>query len=324
MTTFKRLLAKSSGTPDMPRGAETLSGHTANVMAAAEALLDETADAQLHAVGLPSAIWRDRFRRTVLLAAFCHDLGKANDQFQAMVRGQRQNKQAIRHEALSLLIVQETQLRAWLTAASGNDDALKFILWAAAGHHRKFPPSQPAQGTGIRLTLFLGHQDFHRTLTVGAKWLGLSEPPQLEDDVWALVGTISPSHRLLQLERTALAYWTSCSSELRRFLAGAKACLIAADVAGSALPKEGKKIALWIKDALRRRPTPEQLEKIVTDKLQGVPPRPFQAALGNTTARVVLAQGGCGSGKTIGAYLWAARCAPGKRLFFSYPTTGTA
>ena len=105
MTIVKRLLAKSSRTPDTPRGAETLSGHTASVMAAAEALLDETEDAQLHAVGLPPATWRDHFRQTVLLAAFCHDLGKANDQFQAMVRGQRQNKQAIRHEALSFLLV---------------------------------------------------------------------------------------------------------------------------------------------------------------------------------------------------------------------------
>lgn len=324
MTTFKRLLAKSSGTPDTPRGAETLSGHTANVMAAAEALLDETADAQLHAVGLPPAIWQDRFRHTVLLAAFCHDLGKANDQFQAMVRGKRENQQAIRHEALSLLIVQETALHGWLTTALRNDEALNFVLWAASGHHRKFPPSQPAPGTGIRLMLFLGHKDFQRTLTVGAKWLGLGEPPQLKDDLWALVGITSLSHRLMQLERAALVYWASCGSELRRFLAGVKACLIAADVAGSALPKEGEKITLWIKDAFQRRPTPEQLEKIVADKLQGMPPRPFQAALGNTTTRIVLAQAGCGSGKTVGAYLWAARRAPGKRLFFSYPTTGTA
>ena len=33
---------------------------------------------------------------------------------------------------------------------------------------------------------------------------------------------------------------------------------------------------------------------------------------------------GCGSGKTAAAYLWAAEQAPNKRLFFCYPTTGTA
>ena len=56
-----------------------------------------------------------------------------------------------------------------------------------------------------------------------------------------------------------------------------------------------------------------------------MPLRPFQEELGKTTARVVVAKAGCGSGKTLGAYIWAAQRAPGKRLFFSYPTTlGTA
>ncbi|MBM4259651.1 MAG: CRISPR-associated helicase Cas3' [Deltaproteobacteria bacterium] len=324
MTTFKRLLAKSSDTSDTPRGAETLPGHTANVLAAAEALLNGTADAQLRAVGLPLSAWSLRFRRTVLLAAFCHDLGKANDQFQTMVRHQRKEQQAIRHEALSLLLVQETELRAWLTTALDSAETLDFLLWAAAGHHRKFPPPDPTAGTGIRLSLFLGHADFQRTLGIGAKWLSLSSPPSLCDVTWQLTGFSAPQRRLRQLEVQASRYWATCSDEQRRFLAAVKACLIAADVAGSALPKEGEKITLWIKEALQRQPTPEQLEKIVTDRLQGVSPRPFQAALGNTTARVVLAQAGCGSGKTIGAYLWAARRAPGKRLFFSYPTTGTA
>lgn len=324
MTTFLRLLAKSSQTPERPRGIETLSGHTANVMAAAEALLDETGDAQLRVVGLPVATWREPFRRAVLTAAFCHDLGKANDQFQTMVRGQRKAQQAIRHEALSLLIVQETSLREWLTTTSGDIAFLNFILWAAAGHHRKFPPSGQQEGTGVRLSLFLGHADFHRTLNVGAKWLELNAPPSLGNIVWTLVGSTSPYRRLMQLERAALVHWASCNDEQRRFLAAVKACLIAADVAGSALPKEGEKIASWIRSALQHRPTTEQMRRIVEDRLQGVAPRPFQAALGNSASRVVLAQAGCGSGKTIGAYLWAAQRAPGKRLFFSYPTTGAA
>ena len=92
MTTFKRLLAKNSQTPDAPRGAETLSGHTANVMAAAQTLLDETADTQLSAIGLPGVIWKERFCQAVLFAAFCHDLGKANDQFQNMVRHRKESR----------------------------------------------------------------------------------------------------------------------------------------------------------------------------------------------------------------------------------------
>lgn len=320
----KRLLAKNSKAPDTPRGAETLPGHTANVLAAAQALLDETGDAQLSAVGLSVSIWREPFRRGVLLAALCHDLGKANDQFQAMVRGQREEQQALRHEALSLLLVQQTALREWLATSLQDANTLNLFLWAAAGHHRKFPPSDPAPGTGTRISLFLGHQDFRRTLIIGARRLGLGDPPLLNDCDWRLTGGDSPSRRLNELAFRAATYWDTCSDEQRRFLAVIKACVIAADVAGSALPKEREKIIPWISNALRCRPTVDQLKKIVTDRLRGKAPRPFQEALGNTGARVVLAEAGCGNGKTIGAYLWAARRAPGKRLFFSYPTTGTA
>ena len=192
MTIFKRLLAKSSQTPDAPRGAETLSGHTANVMAAAQTLLDETADTQLSAVGLPVEMWKERFCRAVLFAAFCHDLGKANEQFQAMVRHQLQHQQAIRHEALSLLVIQETPLKEWLSATLEGPEDLPFLLWAAAGHHRKFPPDKPADGTGIRLSLFLEHTDFQRTLSVGAKWLRLNDPPALTNLTWRLIGPTSP------------------------------------------------------------------------------------------------------------------------------------
>ena len=324
MTAFKRLLAKSSKAPDTPRRAETLPGHTANVMEAAQTLLDETVDAQLSAVGLPITVWKERFCRAVLLAAFCHDLGKANDQFQSMVRHLREQKQAIRHEALSFLIIQETALREWLSSALEEPEDLAFILWAAAGHHRQFPPGEPTEGTGIQLSLFLEHTDFQRTLAVGAKWLGLNDPPILAELTWRLIGSSSPHQCLARAKRQAGSFWAACSDDKRRFLAAVKACLIAADVAGSALPKEGGKISAWIRKALRQRPTSSQLQGVVDERLQGVPLRPFQESLGKTTARVVLAQAGCGSGKTLGAYVWAAQRAPGKRLFFSYPTTGTA
>ena len=320
----KRLLAKSSKTLDTPRGEETLPGHTASVLAAAKALLNETADAQLLAVGLSPDSWREPLTRGVLIAAFCHDLGKANDQFQAMVRRELQGQQAIRHEALSLLIIHASELREWLKRGLAQAEMLDLFLWAASGHHRKFPPAAPAPGTGIRLSLFLAHPDFQRTLRVGAKWLDLGEPPALMEQQWPLTGPQSPTQRLRGLEVRAKAYWDACGDEQRRFLAAVKACLIAADVAGSALPKEGKKIGQWIAEAIRHRPAPGQLLKIARERLRGEQPRPFQEAIGATQARVVLAQAGCGSGKTVAAYLWAAQRFPQRRLFFCYPTTGTA
>ena len=324
MTIYRRLLAKSSQSPEAPRGAETLCGHTANVMAAAQTLLDETAGTQLYAIGLTGAKWKKRFCQAVLFAAFCHDLGKANNQFQNMVRHETKQKQAIRHEALSFLIIQETPLREWIASAIEETEDLSFLLWAVAGHHRKFPPDEPAAGTGLRLSLLFEHPDFQHTLSFGAKSLGLNEPPTLTNLTWRLIGPTAPHQLLRSTRRKAAKFWASCSDDKRRYLAAMKACLISADVAGSALPKEGERISVWIRRVLSKKPKPDQLKRIVDERLQGMPLRPFQEALGKVTTRVVLAQAGCGSGKTLAAYVWAAERAPGKRLFFAYPTTGTA
>ena len=50
----------------------------------------------------------------------------------------------------------------------------------------------------------------------------------------------------------------------------------------------------------------------------------FQESVRDSTARVTLVKAGCGSGKTLAAYLWAAEKYPDRRLYFCYPTTGTA
>ena len=297
MTIFNRLLAKSSRTPEKPRGAETLPGHTANVMAAAKVLLEETEDAQLSAVGLSGKTWKDRFRQTVLLSAFCHDLGKANAQFQEMLRGRLSHPQAIRHEALSLLIVQDTPLKKWLSDFLEEPRDLSFLLWAAAGHHRKFPPGEAGNGTGIRLKLFLGHQDFHRTLTVGAKMLELGEPPVLSDRSCKLIGMKSPSRQLEEIERQAGEFWGSCSDEERRFLAITKACVIAADVAGSAIPRTGEKLSGWIRRALQKKPGQRELKKIIDSGCGGRSHGHFRKSWGRQRRGSFLLKQAVGAGK---------------------------
>ena len=66
------------------------------------------------------------------------------------------------------------------------------------------------------------------------------------------------------------------------------------------------------------------LEQLVSDKIKNKEPHLFQQRLKEVAKRTVLVEAGCGSGKTVGAYLWASRFAEGKRLFFCYPTTTTA
>ena len=103
-----------------------------------------------------------------------------------------------------------------------------------------------------------------------------------------------------------------------------KAMVIAADLAASALPRRGIDCDTWIRRVLARACTQAELTGLAERSLAGRPRRPFQDKVAASSADVTLVSAGCGSGKTTAAYLWAARRAHGRKLFFCYPTTGTA
>jgi CRISPR-associated endonuclease/helicase Cas3 len=50
----------------------------------------------------------------------------------------------------------------------------------------------------------------------------------------------------------------------------------------------------------------------------------FQSAVANSSTAVTYVKAGCGSGKTQAGYMWASKNHPTRRLYFCYPTTGTA
>ncbi|MEQ8960382.1 MAG: CRISPR-associated helicase Cas3, partial [Coleofasciculus sp. C2-GNP5-27] len=62
----------------------------------------------------------------------------------------------------------------------------------------------------------------------------------------------------------------------------------------------------------------------IKQRLQGKQLRPFQQKIAATPHRITLVKAGCGTGKTVGAYAWAKKWAGDRKLFFGYPTTGTA
>lgn len=340
MTQFDDLLAKSID-PAAPKKAHLyLSGHTAMVHAACEILLAERGDTTLSALGLPLSL-RPRLNLIVKVAALIHDLGKCTDHFQQMVRGHRDEPQLLRHEAATLFLVWPGQpLASWLMSAFPADTAKTDLMLAAvagASHHRKFSAKALAaddRGAGPRITLLAGHPKFIDTLSVTQHELKLGPPPQLQDITL----------RRLVIDRQ-LKQWSAHFTQLERspellgLFSAAKALLICADVAGSALPKGTRADRLahpeehtptWITEALTARATADRLEAIATDRLTpaggGVPypPRPFQEATAASDAPITFVRAGCGSGKTVAAYLWAARQHPGRQLWLTYPTTGTA
>jgi CRISPR-associated endonuclease/helicase Cas3 len=322
------LLAKSTSTPTAPQGWCTLRGHTERALDAAEAILDESLDAALASFGLPGEPWLKRCRAAVLLGIFAHDLGKANDHFQAMVRGDREVRQGHRHELLSFWLLSDRgPLHEWALGAVEPIIAAA-VLCAVVGHHLKFENAKALdfayKATATRVTFLGTHPDLAPVLELASGRLDLGPAPPLKN-------TSFDAHDA-DLEAYCLPAVLSLRSTLRDahrderlFIAMVRSMVVAADVAASMLARRpDADPARWVRSTLRTTPEAGELRRIVDRRLGGCPVRPFQAAVAATAATVTLVRAGCGTGKTVAAYLWAAARAPGRKLFVCYPTTGTA
>jgi len=337
----ERLLAKSSkgGDPLI-----VLQGHTGQVLQAADALLTEVADNLLRQLGLDATRWYKLFCRAVRLGAFIHDFGKANNHFQRAVRSNRYLEQGIRHEALSaILCTQEPTLRKWLCPDTESDTTLVFraAVLAAVGHHLKTNKDANAKADPKELIIYLNRDDFRELAKLGINRLGLSTLEEFSGP-WELNFDYDDcedvSEWVLELERLfreeAEEWCKEADDETMVWLAAVKAMVVSADVAGSAIPtadwqvEQRVSIKDWIGGALREAATGEELSQIVAERLEGIElnqaREEFQRQVEESQTRVTLVKAGCGAGKTVAAYRWAARRAAGRKLFFCYPTTGTA
>lgn len=312
-----------------------LPNHLRDAYSAARRVMDATGDDQLRAVGLRPEAWRARARRVIFLAAAVHDLGKANDHFQEMLaknRDVRVNPQGLRHEWVSLLILQK--LRDWLLPAVGGlDDDFALVEWAVAGHHPAHnhanPPRLCPSGAGIEMRLLTDCNDFRTALGNLQSIFDLSQGvPDVMADCVALVGPDNVFTQVAAWYRDAQRTWERLRRTEHRLLAAvAKNCLIAADVAGSALPKlmpDDDDVWDWITKSFSAKPEEGDLKAIVGFRLKGKNPRDFQNAVAESSEPVTFVKAGCGTGKTLAAYMWADSNYPTRRLYFCYPTTGTA
>lgn len=316
-----RLLAKSCHDWDSPPHAARYVGHTVAVVRAAEILVAERGHASLQAAGLPKGAF-DRLRRIVLLAAFIHDLGKASEHFQLMVR-RKGDGQLVRHEAVSAWLAWEQPLHDWLQGGLIAEADLPLVIAAAAGHHRKFAP--PAintdLGLGNRVRVFTGHDDVANVLTFGGRVLNLGEPPELND--CELVVPRGGDRQLFRALSEALNVSLRSDTHARALLAIAKALVLNADVAGSAIPRRAEQED-WIVRQLSERATEETLRSLLQQRLQGKALRPFQQMVAEASSPITLVEAGCGNGKTLAAYAWFTQQHVGRQLWVTYPTTGTA
>lgn len=318
--------------------------HLRDVHAAAMEILDACGRQQLEILGLAPRLFEERFRRIVRLAGATHDLGKANSHFQGMIQGKRdlqKNPQGLRHEWISVLLLED--LRGQISPLFGEfPQDFDLVQWAIAGHHpartHASHPQVPS-GAGIDIDVYTDHPDYHSALSWLSETFRVSLSVTPTRHTLSLVGANSIVHRITRWHQTQSRLWHSLRlTPERKLVAAVKACLIAADVAGSALPRlelpiEGE--LGWVRQALAVAPSRDDLERIVdvrlsrsrgstVDSLDDQARNTFQSNVAQSTQRVTLVKAGCGTGKTLAAYQWAARNHPGKRLFFCYPTTGTA
>lgn len=340
----------------------TYLGHIGIVMQSARAITDDLGERILGQLGLNIDL--ERFKNTVMLGDYLHDWGKANQHFQEMVffksihpksqdeklikhrkkllAAQREHnqRQMLRHEVISgILALEVKSVRKWLTECEGiNNDDLMVAVWAAMGHHLKigideygrgvdYCIAQIPDGTGDSLKIYTHHPDFTKMLEMGRKFgLGLpSYLPELPKQDWTRI-ELEEAIESLQQKFDDFAKKHQNNWEFCKYTAAVKATVMAADLAGSALPNAGENVREWIQKQLQvvLSENGEDIQKLLDKRLKGNDLYEFQKEIAQTTYRVTLVKAGCGTGKTVGAYAWAKKWAKGRKLFFCYPTTGTA
>jgi len=146
----KRLFAKSIPRDGNPRDGCYLVTHTADVMEAAK-LLFETVGGDLQRFFKLSNEQMPCLLSTVQLAAFCHDIGKANDGFQKMITNGVRD-QTIRHEHLSALLMSLEDVRQWLSNFPLADFELARLI--VLGHHLKADKDENVATKDRRIPVF--------------------------------------------------------------------------------------------------------------------------------------------------------------------------
>ena len=317
--------------------APTVVEHTDDVCEAAMSVWRSTARDLTLAAGAEDLETLDSLLQC---AARLHDVAKVNSAFQQMMlaRPGDPQRQPVRHEILAAWLLSDSSLLgSWFLVLRAPEEMWP-IVWAVAGHHLKMGDPKHADMPGQPPALFslanapdevtIQLHEIEPMFAAAALSLGAAPPGLPLDELRFRTHDSSDQgleERIDRFTAQSLAAWEKLkrTAGVKRRTALLKAFLIAADVAASALTREGERPAAWIPVALSRRLEPSTLEPVIASGLKGKEPLPFQKQVERSaSAAVVIA--GCGNGKTTAAYMWARRHAVGKKLWFTYPTTGTA
>jgi CRISPR-associated endonuclease/helicase Cas3 len=207
-----------------------------------------------------------RFLVNLRIASLFHDIGKANEDFQAAMVAPRFKAQSLRHEHLSALWLSEPSLRQWLARATGVDADI--MTAAVLSHHLKAGEEgdwmvlNPMHAPPTRL-LFDDPQvrlAFDRIAQV-AQLPTYADPTPAQryiDDAWV------PAHRNLFDNARRFRVALRKDPERSKLALAVKAGLIVSDSVSSGMFREGLPMAAWIEGVAHMPPLiPGEIEASV-------------------------------------------------------------
>ena len=280
----------------------------------------------------------EQFLLNLRVAAVLHDLGKANEDFVAAVTGTSRpgQPQTLRHEHISALVLQLSEVQTWLRESSALD--LPIVTAAVLSHHTRASRGgdwkwcQPRGRT--TLVLYLHHAEVVDLLRRIQAIAGLGPVPALPDVPWSPGQPWSAAY--LNGMQAARELERKCDSARRSLLLAVKAGVIVADAVSSGLVREGHDIADWITaiahaDVLSAARLQQAVLGPRTVALATHLGKPFvyqqfQLGAAELGPRALLLAG-CGTGKTLAAWRWAQAQLADREIahvLFLYPTKGTA
>ena len=282
----------------------------------------------------------ESFLINTLAAAAFHDLGKANDGFQKVLR--HKGDQSIRHEHLSGLLLSLPDFKFWLSHNSLLD--FDVVLSSVISHHLKVDPERWGQPLGMSnsFRVLADKKGFSELLDVIGETLNLPIPFRPKIPLfWGFQTESSSFFKFSDLldcaKHRAYRFGRNIRNDPQRrsFLCSVKAALLAADSAGSGIVREGHNLEGWLKASFGVPLSAQDIrEKIILPRIQEIENKTkkvfklqdFQQQVSTLGERALLLAP-CGSGKTLAAWNWIETCLqkkPASRVIFLYPTRATA
>jgi CRISPR-associated endonuclease/helicase Cas3 len=298
---------------------------------------------------------QQKFLLNLRVAALFHDIGKANADFLAAVTTPGFMAQTLRHEHLSGLVLCLPEVRRWLEQNADLDTdvitaaVLSHHLKVSEGHitvkgddetnkrvksYRWCQPSGDSAKTSV--VLYFQHEEVIDTLNRIAVVADLGSIPNLPTVAWKSGSVWDQAYKRGRAAGADFSEEIEEDIHRRLLLVAIKAGLIVSDAAASGLVRLGEDIADWIEDVVHSAPIRAtdiaaailnpRAEQIAKRTKQAFVPRSFQTQMAKQSSQALLLAA-CGTGKTLGAWMWAEAQAKkyeiGKVIFL-YPTRGTA